>query len=473
MPNLLNELIKLKQSDEYPLHMPGHKRNIEDNYLSNAYDVDITEIEGYDNLYEAQGILKDARERAAKVFGADETFFLVNGSTVGILTAVCALTHQGDRVIMARNCHKSVYHAAELMQLNVTYVYPQIMNEWQITGAIVPESLEECLKQEANIAAVIITSPTYEGIASDIDKIAELVHKKNIPLIVDEAHGSHFSFHKRFPKSAVRSGADIVVQSLHKTLPSFTQTALLHVNGKLVDREQIEKFLSFFQSSSPSYLLMAGIDQCIATIQRQGENLWNDFLDMYDGFQERMSKLKHLRILSGNDPCKLVISTYNTSITGRDLQILLLEKYHIQVEMAAETYVIGIITQSDTQEGFNRLAEALYRIDNSISAKKQSNMQIKRYEKPKTAYKISQAVDMPYEIIDLCDANNRIAADCINLYPPGIPLLLPGEIISLNMIQLLQTYNKESLHIQGLLNLQGPEQIKVIKQNSDKGEQNA
>ena len=465
MSKLLNQLIKLNQSDEYPLHMPGHKRNMQGNYLENAYQVDITEIEGYDNLYEPQGILKSAKEHAATVFGAEDTYFLVNGSTVGILTAICAVTGKGDKIIMARNCHKAVYHAVELWELQVSYIYPDILNDWQMADAIDVDILEEQLKQDKNISAVIITSPTYEGIVSDIEKIAELAHKYQIPLIVDEAHGAHFSFHPRFPKSAVYCGADVVVQSIHKTLPSFTQTALLHVNGNLVNRDKIEKYLSFFQTSSPSYLLIAGIDQCVSVLEEKKATLWDDFFRYRDEFISRTSKLRNIRVYNDKtaDPCKLVISVKDTNISGIELQKQLLDEFHIQIEMAAETYIIGIVTQSDTEEGFNRLAKALLSIDGNLHQEKMTTDIKVTQDIPQVIYNISKAAEMPFEGINLDNAVNRISAGYINLYPPGIPLLTPGELISEEMIGRLLQYHEEGLHLQGLMYKQEKLQIKVIK----------
>lgn len=467
MPNLIKNLINLNQSDEYPLHMPGHKRNMPGDYLENAFKVDITEIEGYDNLYEANGMLKMAKERAAEVFGAEDTYFLVNGSTVGILTAISAVTKKRGHILMARNCHKSVYHAVELQELKVSYLYPDILNDWQIATATNCEKLAYKLQQNKEISAVIITSPTYEGMASDIEKIAKTVHAYKIPLIVDEAHGSHFSFHPRFPKSAVRSGADIVVQSLHKTLPCFTQTALLHVNGSMVRREQIEKYLSFFQTSSPSYLFMAGIDNCISLLADKGASLWDNFFVYRDAFMKEMNCLQHIRVLDGMeglDLCKLVISVQNTNMTGSQLQMRLLEEFHIQIEMAAEDYIIGIVTQSDTEEGFIRLAKALKAIDADIKPMKSRSSNF-AHQEPSVKYTIAQATNMPYEEIDFYKAQNRIAAGYINLYPPGIPLVAPGEVISGELIDRLHQYEKENLHIQGLIKKQEMKQIRVIVEN--------
>ncbi len=463
MAELLETLIKLKKSDEYPLHMPGHKRNMSGNYLENAFNIDITEIEGYDNLYEANGILLDAMEHTAKVFGADRSYYLVNGSTVGILTAISAVTKRKDKILIARNCHKSVYHAIELQELEVSYVYPKYMDEWDFSGEIDPNDIKLCLQREKNIAAVVLTSPTYEGIASDIETIAKIVHAYNIPLIVDEAHGAHFSFHERFPKSAVLQGADIIVQSLHKTLPCFTQTALLHVMGRHVEREKIEKYLTIYQTSSPSYLLMAGIDSCTSMLEKNGSKLWDDFFINRDNFIKNSYNWSHIKVYNkdkGFDPCKLIISVKNTNINGRELQRILLKRYHLQIEMAAESYIVAIITLSDTKECFERLGRALTEIDNQIHAMQRSTPRKMAYFNIESRYTIARTSQMKYTEMLLKDTQGKIAFDFINLYPPGIPILVPGEVITEDIIKNLIMYEKEKLYLQGVQN----NKIRVVEE---------
>ena len=217
MTYIKDELCKLASSDMYPFHMPGHKRRLDCDI--NPYTYDITEIDGFDNLHAAEGIIKEAEERAAALWGAKSSFFLVNGSTCGILAALSAALPKKGHLLMARNSHKAAYHAAYLRELQVTYLYP-VFTEFGIQGGILPEQVEAALEADESIEAVFLTSPTYDGIVSDIEKIAEIAHQHGIPLIVDEAHGAHLGFHPYFPKSAITLGADVVIQSLHKTLPA-------------------------------------------------------------------------------------------------------------------------------------------------------------------------------------------------------------------------------------------------------------
>ena len=244
---MYEQLTALYGSNEYPMHMPGHKRQMDFGQLNDAVKIDITEIPGYDDLYSPDGIIKDALDRASALYDTKNTFFLVNGSTVGILTAIYAVTKQHGRILMARNCHKSVYHAAELRELNADYIIPELNNG--MFDAIDPKTVEQKLSKES-FDAVIITSPTYEGVVSDIEKITRICHSFDTPLIVDEAHGAHFGFHERFPQSAVKY-ADIVIQSTHKTLPTLTQTGLMHIGKNALESiryEEVSKYLQMFQN---------------------------------------------------------------------------------------------------------------------------------------------------------------------------------------------------------------------------------
>ena len=472
MSDLLKHLQKLQKSDEYPFHMPGHKRNVGFDFIASPYGIDITEIDGYDNLYEADGILADAMKRAAKVCGAEETFFLVNGSTVGLLAAITGVTNPGDRILVARNCHKAVFHAMELRQLQAVYLHPEYIEEWDLLGGIDPQEVSQKLEEYPDIKAILLTSPTYDGIVSPVREIAGIAHRAGIPLIVDEAHGAHFPYDERFPESAIASGADVVVQSMHKTLPSFTQTALLHMKKGFADVQRIREYIGFYQTSSPSYVFMAGMDRCIGLIEEKGSHLWDEFFKLRDDFFQKIKGLDYIRIYKDNEPGKLVISVKNTTMTGRELHERLLQQYHIQMEMVAQTYVLGIITMCDTKEGFNRLAEALLAIDNELkdarlhgqenvekdkshlvdeqSSETVKNFYAEAFECEDVVYSLSEIRRMKKEKIPFLQANGRVVTDYVNLYPPGVPLLIPGERISAMHVSLIRGYLEKRMHVQGI-----------------------
>ena len=217
MPEIYDLLINLEKREYNPFHMRGHKRNMKGQTFGDIAGIDITEIDGFDNLHGADGILLDAERRANSLYGSEETFFMVNGSTGGVLSAVSAVTDSGDTILAARNCHRSLYHAAYLKHLDLKYIYPENLDSFDFAGAIDPNEVEA--KIDSSVKAVFVTSPTYEGVVSDIASIAEIAHKHGIPLIVDEAHGSHFGFCEKVPESSVHQHADIVIHSVHKTLP--------------------------------------------------------------------------------------------------------------------------------------------------------------------------------------------------------------------------------------------------------------
>ncbi len=381
MENLYEKLSSYAESDYYGFHMPGHKRNRNVTGVSLPYGIDITEIEGFDDLHHAKGFLKQAQERAAEVFQGEETCFLINGSTVGILSAVLGCTQRGDKILMARNCHKSVYHAVYMNELEAEYLYPVFDRE--LNGEVRPEDVQRILEEERIIAekgkrtnsekekirAVVITSPTYDGVVSDVARIAEIVHAYGIPLIVDEAHGAHFGFHPYFPENSNVKGADVVIHSIHKTLPALTQTALIHMNGIFADREKIKKYLHILQTSSPSYILMAGIDACVGWLGSEKKDAaFDDYVKLLKETRNQLKKLRHLQMIETEnfDFSKIVISVKGTRYSGRELYKLFLEKYHLQMEMAAGTYVLAMTSVGDIREGFQRLVQALHEIDGNL-----------------------------------------------------------------------------------------------------------
>ena len=297
MSELFEKLSAYGASDYYPYHMPGHKRRIKTDTMRELAQIDITEIDGFDNLHDAQGILRRVQEEAAVVYGAEESFFLVNGSTAGILSAISTAVSPGGKILMVRGAHKSAYHAAYLRDLQIAYLWPGVHPLFGCNLPATAKEVEEALQQTPDVQAVFIVSPTYEGLAADVKSIAEAAHKRNIPLIVDEAHGAHLGFDGRWPESSVKQGADLVIQSLHKTLPAPTQTAILHVNGKLVDRGRLRRFLGIYQTSSPSYIFMAAMEDAIVTTNANREKFFGNFWEYWKGMTEKLSACRNLIVL--------------------------------------------------------------------------------------------------------------------------------------------------------------------------------
>ena len=386
---------------------------------------------------------------------------------------------------MSRNCHKAAYHGVFLNRLRVEYIYPQIIEEFGIQGGLVPEDVEKVLKTDHDIQAVLVVSPTYDGIVSDIEKIVEICHGCGIPLIVDEAHGAHFRYHKGFPVSALDLGADVVIQSLHKTLPAFTQTSILHVKGNLVDWERLEHYLQIFQSSSPSYLFMAGMERCLRFMEESkgteegmtgGRSRMDQFYHRLVKLRKELGAMKRLRLLEEDskgkngvydlDISKVIISARGTGINGEELGEWLRRDYHLEMEMCAAEYVTAITTVMDTEEGLRRLRNALLEIDGKLSDRVESQdcgKKNQRYElKPETVMSIADGWEQADKKISLEDSVGRISGEYIYLYPPGIPFVVPGEKISQEVVDLVKRYQKCGYSVQGMAD-QNWKEIRVVR----------
>ena len=461
----LDEALKdYAESDYYPFHMPGHKRNISE--LADPYKIDITEIEGFDHLHQAEGILLEAQNRLCRLYGSRRAYYLVNGSTCGLLSAIGAVVKPKENILIARNCHKAVYNAVKIFGLKADYVYPQFLS-CGIQGAVTPEDVEKALRKQGNTRAVVITSPTYDGIVSDIKKIAEITHKFNAYLIVDEAHGAHFSLSPHVPRSAIGQGADLVIQSLHKTLPSFTQTAALHVASDRADAARVEEMLGIFETSSPSYVLMAGIDRCVRLLETSADELFDKLNGRLKLFYDNCKELKRLHVFTKEDleldagmdadPAKILISTLCAGISGEQLYRRLLEKYHLQLELYSADYALAMAGIMDTEEGFQRLFCALKEIDAELSFGEMSGtwngegrFLQEVYAEREKVWEISEASYAAAEETEESCCAGKISAEYIYLYPPGIPMLVPGERITEDFLAVLRKCRELHLNVQGI-----------------------
>lgn len=509
--NLTEQLKIYGDSYIYPFHMPGHKR--QDMGMGHPEKLDITEVEGFDNLHHAEGILKEAQERMAHVFGADHSFFLVNGSTAGLLTAISATVPVGGKILIARNCHKAVYNAIYLRQLSVEYVYP-MPTDLGIQGSIDPEDVKRMLEEDKKqkeqasvegknategIGAVLITSPTYDGVVSDIAAIADIVHAYDVPLIVDEAHGAHFGFSDGFAQKALALGADLVIESMHKTLPAFTQSAALHVKGERISLEKIKRFLAMYQSSSPSYLLMAGLDRCTQMLEDGCSVLMEHWSHWLEDFYQKCQDLKHLYVVPfvnakernpwkgifGKDNSKILIMCQTTKLNGQQLSQMLLRTYGLQLEMDSGHYATALTSMMDTTVGFERLEEALHAIDKMLdtdcvvvedqekSATTKSDLEQgitedfnwqqcieELYQPVEKQMEIYQAMDSDGERKSFLEAEGCVSTEFTYLYPPGIPFIAPGEVITAKLVEKVAQLQAAGFDIQGLSDQSG-QTIKV------------
>ena len=483
-------------SSAYPFHMPGHKRSMNpledirkaDSRQKNnpgVYGLDITEIDDFDNLHDPKDILELEMRRAAKLWGARETFFSVNGSTCAILVAISAAVPKGGRLLIDRGCHMSVYHAACLRELMLSYIEPDQDDETAVRG--IPQGTD----------AIVITSPSYEGEVRDIRLWADAAHSRGAILIVDEAHGAHLGFHPYFPESAVRLGADLIAQSTHKTLPAMTQTALLHIASDRIDRRKVRFFFDIYETSSPSYVLMASITSAVHLLAGHSEELFEDYARRLIAVRRRLASLTNFTLDTDGrpgadakkrrrDPGKLVIRIkYPGKIylcNGREicpdgpwLYDLLRTAYGLQMEMRGPDYVLAMTSIADTDAGYDLLAQSMEEIDSSLSPLT-STAPAGSLEKPSpgtspgtvTPQFEEEAVCCPVrfsipplrlplwiacesgrEYIPLREAEGKIAADFVILYPPDAPLIVPGEEFTQELVREIQFYKKRGFQVIG------------------------
>lgn len=448
---LYEKLRVYADGDIYPFHMPGHKRAFKSGL---PYEIDITEIDGFDNLHDPHGCLAELQKKAAELFSARCAFALVNGSTVGILAAVRAMTRDADSVLIARNCHMSVYHAAELCRLNTEYILPDTVDGLGIFASVSPDAVEQRLKHDPAISLVVITSPTYEGVVSDVKSIADICHRHGARLLVDEAHGAHFPFSDSFPQSAVECGADAAVTSLHKTLPAMTQTALLLTNDEAL-AGKLKRQLSVFETSSPSYVLLASIDRCLTFLERS-EGAFDAYNERLEAFYRAARSLRHLSVAYDRlmkdekvfdcDRGKLCIFG-NGCMSGKTLMDTLRSDYRIEPEMALGDYALAMTSVCDTDEGFDRLMSALEQIDSRCRSADHTTV-VTACSLPWQRCTIAKAVDSDGEMLDIRKAEGRISREYVRAYPPGIPVIVPGEVIdreALSQLDALETSGNEIL----------------------------
>lgn len=433
MQSILQKQCEQLAAERYPLHMPGHKRRQPPAPGLSCYAFDLTEIDGADDLHDADGILAQAMGRTAALYGSARCWYLVGGSTEGLLAGIRAVAPFGSEVIVARGCHKAVYHALELGRLTAHYVTAPVVEAFGVYGSIPPAAVEAALAAHPRARCVILTSPTYEGVQSDVAAMAALCHARGVPLLVDEAHGAHylpFAEPLGWRGGAVAAGADLVVQSAHKTLPSLTQTAWLHRNGTLVDPAAVDRQLDVFETSSPSYPLLVSLDGCTGWLRENGPAAFAAWRARLDRFAAAARRWHNTPVL-GLGPERRDFFAFD------DGKILLrigaagaaqLRAAGFEPEMVCGPNVLAMTSPCDDGDALDRLAAWLGERDAAAPPPPRAGALLPAPGPARCT--IAEALDRPAATMPLAEAVGETAAEYVWAYPPGVPLVAPGEQVT-------------------------------------------
>lgn len=463
---LFDALMEYVNRDTIPFHVPGHKKGVgmDEEFKKfigeNPLKIDVTVFKLVDSLHHPTGPIKKAQELAADAYGTEASFFSIHGTSGAIQAMVMSVVNDGDKIIIPRNVHKSITSGIILSGAIPVYMQPELDKKVGIAHGVTPETVEATLKSNPDAKAVLIINPTYYGVATNIKKIAEIVHSYNIPLIVDEAHGPHLGFNSKLPMSAIEAGADICSQSTHKIIGAMTQCSLLHVCTNRIDVNKVQQILSLLQTTSPSYVLMASLDCARRQIALHGEELLDKAIELANYARKEINKIEGFYCFGDEilgrpgcyamDPTKITITCRDLGITGYDLEMILADKYHIQMELADLYNVLAVGSFGDTKESIDALINALKEISSDYLGK--GNRKADFIDFPD----IPEQVQIPREAFTsiktpvlLKDSVGYISGEFLMAYPPGIPILCPGERITKEIIDYIQELKNVGLYVQG------------------------
>ncbi len=457
-PMLIEALEKHIAREKTSMHMPGHKggKGFSRSFQEQVLCFDATEVPGLDNLHNPGNVILDSMNACAQAFGAIHTFFLVNGSTSGIHAMLLSCFQRGDKLLVGRNCHSSVIHGLILFGIQPVYVMPGYHEEYKLTVPATLQAWEKALEENRDVKGALVTSPDYFGLCAPILELAQLMHASGKLLLVDEAHGSHFAFYREFPPGALQQGADMCVQSFHKTLPALTQAAVLHVGSERVDFHRVKKSVSMLTTTSPSYMVMASIDYARDFVENEGHEQYERLSRMLTMMKQHLSEMKKLRLVPDQlgviqrDPTRIVIDSSQTDTSGFTLYKQMQEEFGIVAEMADEYHVVCIVTIADTEKELNRLQLCLKTLDSKVKKG------IKKYCKYQLIYPESCIIPEPADFLEgnikmpLSKAEGYVNMGLVTPYPPGIPVLGPGERVMKEHIEYLYRLYTNGSDIHGL-----------------------
>lgn len=472
---LLTKLAQLANKNHAAFYVPGHKRGQGISPLLNnlmgksVFKADLPELPELDSLFAPEGVIKQAQELASEAFGADKTWFLINGSTCGIVAAILAICKAGDKIILPRNIHQSAIFGLILSGVIPIFINPKYNHEFDLNYCITPQQIETTLQQHPDVKGVMVVYPTYHGVCGDLKTIATITHKYNIPLLVDEAHGAHFNFHPELPPSALECGADITIQSTHKVLGAMTQASMLHLKGNRIDPNSIQKALQLVQSSSPSYLLLASLDAARQQIAIEGKDLLQNTLELAKKAKEKLSELAYLSIFNHDkispefinlDETRLTVKVTELGLTGYEADEILDQQLGVTAELPSLTSLTFVISIGNNQADIDRLIAGFIKLKNYQKKIHQSNFDIV----PLQDYSVAsisprEAFFANNKSLNFEDSIGYISAETICPYPPGIPILIPGETITAEALE----YLKKVIHFGGIITGNSDSTLKTLK----------
>jgi len=480
---LFTGLLNHAKGNPVQFHIPGHKKGagIDPEFREfigeNALSIDLINIGPLDDLHQPKGMIKEAQDLAAKAFGADHTFFSVQGTSGAIMTMVMAVCGPGEKIIVPRNVHKSVMSAIVFSGAVPIFIHPEVDKDLGISHGITTDSVEKALQQHPDAKGVLVINPTYFGVSADLSQIVEIAHSFNVPVLVDEAHGVHIHFHEELPLSAMQAGADMAATSVHKLGGSMTQSSILNVREGLVNVNRIQSILSMLTTTSTSYLLLASLDVARKRLATEGHLLIEKTIQLANKTRDAINEIEHLQCIGPEilgrkatfdyDPTKLIISVKNLNLTGYDVEKWLRQKYNIEVELSDLYNILCIITPGDSEVETGTLLEALKVLSEEFhhqAGDSGEKVKVLLPDIPVLAIAPRDAFYSETEVVPFEKSAGRIIAEFIMVYPPGIPIFTPGEIITEDNL----SYITRTLEVG--LPVQGPEDhelktLRVIKEH--------
>src|SRR3990172_1474673 len=465
---LFDAMVSLAEARKISFHTPGHKsgKGIATRFVKfvgpKIFSIDLTTLDEIDSLQKPTGVIKEAQELAAMAYGADASFFLINGTTGGNHAMVITACDPGDKIIVARNAHKSVLAGMIYAGATPVFINPKVDKNLKLTMNVTFEDVKEVIDEHPDAKAIFLTSPNYYGITADLDRIIPYAHKRGLIVVIDEAHGPHLKFHPELPTSAMEAGADMCVQSTHKIIGGMTQSSMLHVKRERVNISTLRNVLKMAQSTSPSYILMASLDLARMQMATEGSKLLSRALELARKARKRINRIKGLSCfgkeileegeMGGLDETKLTITVKELGLSGYEVSQLLNHRFNIQVEMADPFHILVIVSIGDRQDDLDSLVSALEDIaltENQLKLTSIDDIQLPVFDN-KVAMTPRDAFFDKNRFVAVNESAGRICSEIITVYPPGIPILVPGEIISEEMVAYLRKMIDLGATIDGL-----------------------